>query len=321
METVGNDGFVPFQCHDFSLRGMSSVFSGMKSGAAHLLSFLGSDNVPSIPYLQKMYNAKWEDGPIALSVKATEHMLQTSYKSDREYIEELMDRNPSGILSLVIDGRDFWKVVTKIIPSLKSRILAREGDMSKIVLRPDSGCPELIMCGDPNADTEWERKGLVEVLWDEFGGTVNELGYKELNPKIGTIYGDSITLERFEKICELLKAKKFASTNWVAGIGSYTFQMNSRDTFNMAVKATYCKISDVGHKIFKDPVTDKDKIKKSQKGCVAVFVDENKVMSYVDNLELEESENYPNNLLQPIFKDGKLLKESTLAEIRERIRQ
>ena len=78
-----------------------------------------------------------------------------------------------------------------------------------------------------------ENKGVIELLWDVFGGTVNEQGFKVLDPHIGAIYGDSITLDRCEEICARLAAKGFASTNVVFGIGSYTYQFNTRDTFGL----------------------------------------------------------------------------------------
>ena len=123
-------------------------------------------------------------------------------------------------------------------------------------------------------------KGVIELLWEIFGGTVNEQGYKVLDPHIGAIYGDSITLDRAREICKRLEAKGFASTNVVLGIGSFTYQFNTRDTFGFAMKATYVELEQelpeekwhkgmtkeiVGREIFKDPVTD-DGTKKSATG-------------------------------------------------------
>src|SRR5690606_2966258 len=113
-----------------------------------------------------------------------------------------------------------------------------------------------------------------ELLWDTFGGTVNAKGYKELIPQIGAIYGDSITIDRATQICERLKEKGFASTNVVLGIGSYTYQYNTRDTFGFAMKTTYGEVDSVGREIFKDPVTD-DGTKKSAKGLIKI-ISENK---------------------------------------------
>lgn len=152
-------------------------------------------------------------------------------------------------------------------------------------------------------------------LWDAFGGSVNEQGYKVLDSHIGAIYGDSITLDRAKDICDRLKAKGFASTNIVLGIGSYTYQYNTRDTFGFAMKATYGEVNGVGREIFKDPITD-DGTKRSKKGLLQV--------NYGDNMEIfcadqcswgQEKE----GLLETIFLDGKLIKECTLDEIRNRL--
>ena len=151
---------------------------------------------------------------------------------------------PAGIVSIVSDTWDYWKVITEFIPTLKSEILARDG---KVVIRPDSGDPVKIICGDPDAKPgSPEFKGSVECLWETFGGTETATGYKLLDGHIGLIYGDSITLERCEAICSQLEAKGFASTNVVFGIGSYTYQYVTRDTFGFAMKATYGEVNGKG---------------------------------------------------------------------------
>lgn len=173
----------------------------------------------------------------------------TSYGKEEEITAfvRLMDQFPTGILSIVSDSFDLWKVCTLYLPELKDKILARDG---KIVIRPDSGDPVQIICGQDK--DKWTRdsrdipkqKGVIELLWDTFGGTTNELGYKVLDPHIGAIYGDSITLERAEQICERLKAKGFASINVVLGVGSYTMNYNTRDQLGIAVKSTYCEVTE-----------------------------------------------------------------------------
>lgn len=205
----------------------------------------------------------------------------------------------------------------------------------------NSGDPVHIICGysgryediyvDPYSP---KGKGVIELLWDIFGGTINEQGYKVLNPKIGAIYGDSITIERAEEICKRLEAKGFASTNVVLGIGSFTYQYNTRDTFGFAMKATYievdicekgcdtsrCKedicVSGIeGIEIFKDPVTD-DGTKKSAKGLLYVNKDKNGYF-LVDQV----SWNMENKgELITIFEDGKFYNQTTLTEIREKLK-
>jgi nicotinamide phosphoribosyltransferase len=158
-------------------------------------------------------------------------------------------------------------------------------------------------------------KGVIELLWGVFGGTENEQGYKVLNTHIGAIYGDSITMERAEQICSRLEAKGFASTNIVLGVGSYSMGYSTRDNQGGAIKATYCEVDGIGREIFKDPVTD-DGTKKSAKGLVGVFLNDNNIPYLKDQLTWEESET---GLLQTLFKNGEFITTTTLTEIRERI--
>lgn len=219
IETTGSTEGVQWQGHDFSMRGMSSVESAILSGMGHLLSFTGTDTIPAIYQLESSYKAQ---GLIGASVPATEHsvMCMGTKESEINTFKRLLNLYPTGILSIVSDTWDLWKVCTEYLPKLKSEILARDG---KLVIRPDSGNPVDIICG------EWEnpkhlhghpaRAGVIELLWNTFGGTINKQGYKVLDPHIGAIYGDSITMDRAVQICERLKAKGFASTNIVLGIG------------------------------------------------------------------------------------------------------
>ncbi|ARM69254.1 nicotinamide phosphoribosyl transferase [Staphylococcus phage vB_Sau_Clo6] len=179
----------------------------------------------------------------------------------------------------------------------------------------NSGDPVKIICGDPDADTEHERKGAVEVLWDTFGGTETEKGYKVLDEHVGLIYGDSINYERAQQICEGLKEKGFASINVVLGVGSFSYQFNTRDTHGFAIKATYAKIKNEEKLIYKNPKTDSGK--RSHKGRVAVYKDG----SWEDNLNLHQWLNKQNlNQLERVFEDGKLYRDQSLSEIREIIK-
>lgn len=315
MRTAGSTDAVQFQGHDFSMRGMSSLKSAMVSGAGHLLSFSGTDTIPAVNFLEEYYNADVEKELVGTSIPATEHSVQCAYGDDERYFKRIINEvYPTGFASIVSDGYDFWKVIGELLPSLKSDIMARDG---KLVIRPDSGDPVKIVCGDDKNVNPLAQKGAVECLWDIFGGTINALGYKELDPHIGIIYGDAITLNRCEEICKQLEAKGFASTNVVFGIGSYTYQYNTRDTFGFALKSTMCVINGDEKQIFKDPKTDNG-VKKSQKGKVIVSK-QHDTITFTDGHSLKDE--LSTDLLKTIFKDGKILKETSLAEIRERIRK
>lgn len=322
VETVGQEmlWFTALQGHDFSMRGMSSLRSAMLSGMGHMAAgFIGTDTIPAIPAAEHYYNANIEKETVGTSVPATEHSIQCAYGDDLKYLRRMLkDVHPSGVVSIVSDGYDFWYVIGTVLPALKADIMARTGSpiVDKVVIRPDSGDPVLIVCGDPNApEGSLERKGAVEALWDIFGGTTSKNGYKMLDSHIGLIYGDAITLLRAKEIFERLKAKGFASTNVVLGIGSYTYQYNTRDTFGFALKSTLCVINGDEKQIFKDPKTDNG-IKKSQKGRVVVLKDGNS-FKFVDGLSLKDD--VAGDQLREVFRNGKLLVNENFSDIRARI--
>lgn len=320
MKTVGDTSFVPFQGHDFSMRGMMGLEASKLTGIGHLMSFVGTDTVPAICDIEYYYGGNVEKKLIGTSIAATEHSIQCAYGNDMDYFENVITRvHPSGPVSIVSDGYDFWGVVGHVLPALKSKIMARKGHpmgLDKVVIRPDSGDPVLIVCGDPEGKTELERKGAVEALYDIFGGTKTTKGYKLLDSHIGLIYGDAITLKRADEIISRLEAKGFASTNIVFGIGSYTYQYNTRDTFGFALKSTACVIDGHEKQIYKDPKTDNG-IKKSQKGKVAVWESPDGKINWADNMPL--STEITGDLLRPIFKDGKRMNVESFETIRARL--
>lgn len=359
---------IGFMGHDFSYRGMFGTQAASMSGFGHLCSFFGSDTIPAALFAEKYYGADISGELVFASVPATEHSVMCSYGPEGEIgsLEHLMTEvTPSGILSIVSDTWDFWKLVTEYLPALKDKIMAREGTL---VIRPDSGDPVRILCGyqvlpEPaqmhegswvydHEDVvkgdhcvslvkgEWilfqreydqgpsiafyrkkviiaecEVKGLVECLWDTFGGTVDEsTGLKCLDTHIGAIYGDAITLERQDQILNRLEAKGFMPSV-VLGIGSYSYQMVTRDTHGSAVKATDLQFGAGNHvPIFKAPKTDTSKT--SAKGLLSVTKDENNQYALKQECtpEFEQSEE---NLLTTVFKNSKLVRRTTLNEIRE----
>ncbi|AIM60530.1 nicotinate phosphoribosyltransferase [Cellulophaga geojensis KL-A] len=307
--------FVDWQGHDFSMRGIAGMEAAVMSASGHLLSFSGTDTIPAIDFLEEYYNANSDKELVGGSVAATEHsvMCMGTNTGEQETFKRLITEvYPNGIVSIVSDTWDLWKVLTEYLPNLKEDVLARDG---KVVIRPDSGDPADIICGNPNGKTEEEKKGVIELLWEIFGGQTNSKGYKELDSHIGAIYGDSITTERATDICERLKQKGFASTNVVLGIGSFTYQYNTRDTFGFAMKATYGEVNGEGREIFKDPITD-DGTKKSAKGLLKIEK-ENGTYNLVDQVNWEQEKT---GELKEVFKDGKLLIDDSLQDIRNRVR-
>ena len=321
--------FIDWQGHDFSMRGMDSIEATISSGLGHLTSFSGTDSLPTLFGARKFYG---EEGFVGGSVNATEHSVMCAGSKDDEVETfcRLLKTYPTGILSIVSDTWDLWKVCTEHVVTLKEEILARDG---KLVIRPDSGDPVDILCGSESTlhTGSPEGKGVIELLWNVFGGTTNEQGYKVLDSHIGAIYGDSITIDRADEICRRLEAKGFASTNVVLGIGSFTYQYNTRDTFGFAMKATYVELEElfyetensvepelriVGREIFKDPITD-DGTKKSATGLLAVYDNYEGGLTLIDKASWE-TEN--EGKLKTIYKDGEFFNQTTLTEIRNRLK-
>lgn len=322
--TGADESFCQFQGHDFSFRGMGSPQDAVMSGAAHMAAgFTGTDTVPAIDFLEDWYGANAETELIGCSVPATEHSVMCMGGLDGEYetFKRLITETyPKGIVSIVSDTWDFWQVVTDFLPRLKPEILARTGGfpIDRVVIRPDSGDPVKIICGDPDAHMDSpEFKGAIQCLWDTFGGTTTAKGFKVLDPHIGLIYGDSITLDRAHRILSGLKTKGFASTNVVLGIGSFTYTYVTRDSLGFAMKATAGAVDGVVREIFKDPKTDGG-LKKSAKGFLAVHKDLDGDYYLRDQVTKEEAENCE---LKEVFRNGQHLIKPTLAEIRARINE
>ena len=409
---------VDYMCHDFSARGLNP-HDMISSGLGHATSFRGSDTLSVIPAARYFYNEP-ENEVCINSVNASEHSVSTTKiftVGEQQMISDWLKIFPKGILSIVADTFDLWKLITEYLPNIKEEILTRDG---KLVIRPDSGDPVDILCGVsrkykdlstyfPEGDvlpeyfedslldevredtphgeigvTEyeniyivkgklykakihniswnrydkqyyfidmWEKakitieelewkpsdKGVIELLWDIFGGTINEQGYKVLDPHIGAIYGDSITPERQLEIYKRLESKGFASTNIVLGIGSFTYQYNTRDTLGFAAKGAWFEVKDTGkcncghtiecdcikeYNIYKDPITD-DGTKKSLKGLLKVdYVNDYgqekpEIKVFTEQTSLQES----TGLLQLIYEDGKFYNETSLTEIRKKLNE
>lgn len=330
-----NAWLIPWLCHDFSARGLDP-YSQIASGLGHATSFLGSDTLPVIPSARFFYNEPQDQVAIG-SVNASEHSVSTTKiftVGEKQMLIDWLKEFPTGILSVVADTFDLWKLVTEYLadPEVKELIMARDG---KLVIRPDSGDPVDIICGVPSTHTKHltlpknspEIKGVIELLWDIFGGTVNEQGYKVLDPHIGAIYGDSINIERQEQIYQRLEAKGFAATNIVLGIGSFTYQMNTRDTLGYCAKAAWFEIKDGEDTkqldVYKDPITDRDpttglSTKKSLRGMQFVYYNDSNEVCVKSQVSEEEAYS-SDNLLKTIYKNGVFSNQTTLTQIRENI--
>ena len=314
-EKTGDASKVFNQAGDFSMRGMSSPESAYRTAGGHLLSFGGSATVSAREYLKTYYAAKDD---VMTYTPSTEHSVMCSYgENELEAFKYLITEvYPTGNISIVSDTYDLWNVVDNVLPLLKDVIMNRNG---KVIIRPDSGDPVNIICGEIEANSKTAQKGIVERLYEIFGGTLNNKGFKELDNHIGVVYGDSITPDRAKNICIRLMNNGFASTNVALGIGSYTYQYVTRDTFGFALKGTAEEIDGKFKAIQKRPATDTGNFKKSQRGMVAV-VEKDNDYQLIDNLNPDTiKELNDTNLLTDFYINGKFVRNHTFEEIRNRL--
>ncbi len=286
---------INFMLHDFGYRGATSVESAEAGGAAHLLNFMGTDTVPSIEFLMDYYNSD----VCGFSVPATEHSIMTSMGEEGEFdvVENLFNEYQTGILSLVIDSYNYKDFIDILGTKFKEIILKRDGIT---VFRPDSGDP---------VPTSLE---VMELLSEYFGYTINNKGYKVLNPKVKMLWGDGITIDGISDICKALERNKWSLENIVFGMGGALHQKVNRDTQRFAFKSSYQVCDGKGKNIYKDPL---DQSKTSKKGRLALIREKNGVYETIQELDNVVQ----NDLLKEVFKNGKLLIDYTLNEVKENI--
>lgn len=350
-ETCGNRGLVPFQVHDFGYRGVSSEETAELSGSAHLVSFYGTDTVSAVSYVKKNYGVKAGNPiGLSVPASEHSVMCSFGREGELDAFKNMLKLYPTGLVSIVSDTYDLWNVLTNFASTLKEEILARDGkvvfrpdsgDPEKILLGNALTYNEYVKVMYSNMDTliyekdgkffessesydqrggsrstreikpTPENKGCIRLLDEMFGSTVNELGYKELNPKVGLIYGDGMYFERFERILTKMKEMGYASNNLVIGVGGLLLQQHNRDDLGFAIKATYAIVNGQPRNLLKDPITDSGK--KSHTGLM-MLTKENGVYVTKDNCTEEEEKT---GLLTSVFKDGKILRTQTFDEIRD----
>lgn len=303
---------------NFDFRGDMGVDAALKAAAGWLMSFVNTATVPAIPFMEQMYNCDCTKEEVGFGAVSTEHFVMCSNFAvdgdERTFLKRLLtELYPNTSFSCVCDSYDYWNVVENILPSLKDEIMAHNGCF---LVRGDSGD-----CVDVVTKTVFK-------LWELFGGTVNTKGYKVLDPHVKALYGDSITVERAEKIYQILMDNGFAANNVSLGVGSFSMHCIeedgmlkpfTRDTFSSCIKACDAIINGKEYPIFKDPKTDRetgDGFKKSQRGACRVFLKDGE-LTYEDGLTYEES--LKNNIMQPVFRDGKLLVDYTIKQVRNQL--
>lgn len=323
--TGGDKNFIRWQGHNFAFRGMSGVFDATMD-IGHSLCFTGTDSISSLDYLEWAYMADASMEMLGGSVPATEHGVVTMNGPDGEveFVKRLItELYPRGIVSHVSDSYDYWWMMTEGLKQLKPSIMARQPDMfglNKYVVRPDSGDPVKIMMGDPQAEQgSPQHKGTLRCILDVFDPETTkthrtQTGHWMFDPHIGTIYGDAISLARGTEINRQMHEEGFCSSNSVYGIGSYTYQYVSRDTYNHAYKTTNAVVKGKQVPMFKKPKTG-DGMKTSLQGYVRVEREGNDFVAYDQQTPEQERKGE----LRDAYIEGKFPNQEMWRTIRERL--
>ena len=234
-----------FAMNDFGARGVSSGETSEVGGCAHLVNYIGTDNIEGIMTAKRYYKAS---APVGMSVFATEHSTTTIYLKDGEeeaYRKFLTVVPPEAVVSIVLDSYDDVNAVKELLGKrLKDIIVRRPG---KTVFRPDSGEP---------------TQKIVEIsnlIWEAFGGSINDHGYKVFHPSVGGIYGDGIEFDSIDRCLQMLALAKYCTTNWVFGSGGGLLQKLNRDTQKFAIKCSAAKVDGKWRDVYKETASKKSK--------------------------------------------------------------
>lgn len=287
-------GQIGFKLHDFGARGVSSEESAMLGGMAHLVNFRGTDTLSAIVGARKYYQATMA----GFSIPAAEHSTITSWErsgEEKAYRNMLTQfAKPGKLVAVVSDSYDIFHAVTDLWgKKLKDEVLASG---ATVVIRPDSGNPVDVV------------DLVLGHLCDSFGYTTNSKGYRVLNPAVRVIQGDGMDLTMIGKVLERMAIHKFSADNIAFGMGGGLLQKVNRDTQKWAMKASAVKVNGMWRDVWKDPVTDPGKV--SKRGRLSLIRDQ---LGQWRTVPLSAP---AYDQLKPIYRDGKLLRKSTLDEIR-----
>lgn len=290
-----------FMLHDFGYRGASSTESSRLAGSAHLLSFSGTDTVPSLAIPANYYNTDEIQG---FSVQATEHSVMTAMGPDGEMEQAInvVQNAHDGILSIVIDSYNYKNFLENacikghaLNDAINNFLNKAEGN--KVVFRPDSGEPisTTIDC--------------LEIIEKGFGTHKTDKGYKIFNENIGLLWGDGLDYQKIRDILFGIKAQGWAAENLIFGMGGGLHTAVNRDTQRNAFKCSAQLREGKWIDIFKKPL---DTSKKSKKGRLKLLVNDNFEYKTVP-IESEGEDQ-----LRTVFKNGKLLIDDSFEDIKKR---
>ena len=309
-DTALREFLVDFVLNDFGFRGVSSVQSAKIGGSAHLVNFKGSDTVIASKLIRDIYNTETIYG---LSIPATEHSIMTlkGEEGELEMMKRVLTMFPTGLVACVSDSYNIFRACSQYWgQDLIDLILSRPAEPgNQLVIRPDSG--HVIN----------SLKEIFHILFDKFGYTVNEKGYKVLPPQVRVIQGDGVNLESIREIYGLLDAEGISPENLALGMGGKLLQDCNRDTLNFATKACFAVVDGEEVNVQKNP-TEMDEFgqlnrsfKKSKSGKLKLVKTET---GYTTLTSKDEGFDDAKDELIEVFRMGEITKEWSFQEIRER---
>ena len=294
LNETGTPDRAGFMLHDFGFRGVSSVETAGVGGAAHLVNFLGTDTFEGIVVARNFYGE-----PMAgFSIPAAEHSTLTAWGKEREAdaMANMLTQFPNGLVACVSDSFDIFQACGDIWGTqLRDEVLARDGTL---VIRPDSGDPPTVLVE------------VLHILYEKFGGTINEKGFKTLDEHVRLIQGDAIDFDMIDKILSAMRKHGFSADNMAFGSGGGLLQKLNRDTLKFAFKCSAVEVDGRWQDVYKSPITDRGK--QSKRGRLKLVRDENGELT--TRREGEPGE----DMLVEVFRDGRITTETTFADIRKR---
>lgn len=288
--TAADKAGINFKLHDFGYRGSTSHESAGIGGLAHLVNFMGTDTMAALEFARRYYN----EGMAGFSIPAAEHSTITSWGKDheREAYENMLDQYPTGLVAVVSDSYDVFNAAEHLWgEELRDKVLSRDGC---VVIRPDSGDPPHVVVR------------LLDILGEKFGYSETARGFKVLNPKVRLIQGDGIDRAMMNDVLDAMTLAGWSTDNIAFGSGGGLLQKLNRDTARFAMKCSAVEVNGEWRDVIKTPVTDTTK--KSKAGRLILTPDFRTVTESSGEV----------NILQPVFENGRLLVNTTLAAVRER---
>jgi len=309
-DTPTREFLVDFVLNDSGFRGVSSVQSAKIGGSAHLVNFRGSDTVVASHMIRELYNT---DTVYGLSIPATEHSIMTlkGEEGELEMMRRVLTMFPTGLVACVSDSYNIFRACSQYWgQDLIDLILSRPAEPgNQLVIRPDSGHVINTL------------KEIFNILFDKFGYTTNEEGYKVLPPQVRVIQGDGVNLESIKEIYAMLEEEKISPENLALGMGGKLLQDCNRDTQNFATKACYAIVDGKEVNVQKNP-TEMDEFgqlnrsfKKSKSGKLKLVKTET---GYTTLTSKDEGFDEAKDELIEVFRMGEITKEWSFEEIRER---